>query len=143
MFTKKTLFTIIAILLVWTCTETTQPELHPKHWMDSESHDFHGNQIALKGLDALETCQTCHGETYGGGSSQISCSDCHAGGPSGHPDFWAHIDPNSVDFHAFGFTSETFDEDVAHCLDCHTIYEEENNDITSCYECHQSYPFFE
>ncbi|MBC8214518.1 MAG: hypothetical protein ISR90_05280 [Candidatus Marinimicrobia bacterium] len=202
MFTKTTIFTIFAILFIWTCTETVQPELHPKQWMDPESYDFHGNQIALKGLDALETCKTCHGENYTGGTSTISCSDCHeggysghpniishltpdstefhgnivsesgleganeecgschgtmldggkvdvscylchAGGPSGHPEIWSHIDPNSDDFHALGFTQNTFDEDVSHCLECHTIYQEDNSEITSCYECHQNYPFFE
>ncbi len=208
MFGKKIILGIIALLFIWTCSETVQPEMHPKQWMNSESYDFHGNQIALKGLEALETCQTCHGETYGGGPSQISCSDCHeggysghpnpftflhpdstgfhglivsesgidetketcgvchgsvldngdiildggkvgvscylchAGGISGHPDIWSHLDPNSFDFHAFGFTQNTFDEDVEHCLNCHTIFEEYNG-ITSCYECHQLYPIFE
>jgi len=136
------LSTLLLVLLATSCTETLEPKTHSEAWVVKESEDFHGNTLVNNGIWGIESCKDCHGVYYGGGYSDVSCSDCHEGGYSGHPETLAHLTPSSDQFHAFGFTQETFDNDVGHCIDCHTILEE-GNEIISCYECHQHYPFFE
>ena len=92
---------ISVLLLLSGCTNTGEPPIHPSGWLDTSSEFSHMSKIAESGI---EGCKACHGgeelNDYFGGSSGVSCYGCHAGGPSGHPDWskWMQ-DTTSVDFH--------------------------------------------
>lgn len=67
--------------------EGTNP--HSTNWASpSESDDFHGYVIKEQG--GYGSCAQCHSgpeDDFEGGTSGISCYQCHGGGPSGHPTF--------------------------------------------------------
>ena len=69
------------------------PGGHPATWRDPPA-PFHGMAVEAAGPSG---CTSCHGSTYQGGWSGVSCYDCHAGGPSGHPDGW--MNPDAHTFH--------------------------------------------
>lgn len=50
------------------------PSGHPEGWMDTRAHTFHGDRVAA---DGDEDCRRCHGNDLLGGTSGISCGDCH------------------------------------------------------------------
>jgi hypothetical protein len=102
---------------------------HPPGWTDSESEQFHGEVVEDSGP---EQCQSCHGEDYNGGSSRVSCYDCHAGYP--HPPAWT--DPESEQFH--GEVVE--DSGPEQCQSCHGEDYQGGSSGVSCYSCHASYP---
>jgi len=52
----------------------TLPDTHPPTWMTQDSPDFHG-KVALQ--DGTQSCAKCHGSDWAGGSTKISCTDCH------------------------------------------------------------------
>lgn len=56
--------------------------IHPPGWKTTESPDFHGEAIRAMNWD-MRSCRTCHGPTYAGGTSGVSCRKCHtsAAGP--------------------------------------------------------------
>lgn len=60
------------------------PEIrtHAIGWSNPSSANFHGNFIASNKWN-LNTCKTCHGGNYSGGTSGASCIGCHqnSGGP--------------------------------------------------------------
>ena len=72
---------------------------------------------------------TCHGDDYLGGTSGVSCYQCHAGGPSGHPttSIWVGS-PDSDDFHG--------EDDIARCVTCHGDDYLGGTSGVSCYQCH-------
>lgn len=50
------------------------PGGHPQGWLDSNAHTFHGRVVTMQGnLD----CRRCHGNDLLGGTSGVSCGDCH------------------------------------------------------------------
>ena len=106
--------------------------MHPSGWTDENSEDSHMAKISVKGI---EDCKDCHGgvekNDYFGGTSGVSCYDCHAGGPSGHPAFEIWIgEPTNLNFHG--------KDDSNRCKLCH------GNDFSggisgvSCYVCHDT-----
>ena len=103
------------------------PGGHPSYWKDA-AEPFHGTEVALHGPTA---CATCHGETYQGGWSEVSCYTCHAGGPSGHPEGW--LDKRAHTFHGLEVSLQGDDD----CRRCH------GNDLmggtsgVACADCHQ------
>jgi predicted CxxxxCH...CXXCH cytochrome family protein len=50
---------------------------HSVGWTDTGSVNFHGTYIATQGYD-MRPCRACHGATYTGGTSGVSCVKCHA-----------------------------------------------------------------
>ncbi len=52
----------------------TLPDAHPREWMISDSPDFHGKVTLSAGL---ASCAECHGQDFDGGTSEISCIECH------------------------------------------------------------------
>jgi predicted CxxxxCH...CXXCH cytochrome family protein len=50
--------------------------VHAEGWTDPGSPNFHGIAIKDAGWDML-TCKSCHGPTYSGGTSEVSCRTCH------------------------------------------------------------------
>ena len=92
----------------------------------SDSPDFHGKEDT-------ERCVTCHGQDYSGGISEVSCYQCHAGGPSGHPTYSIWVgSPDSPDFHG--------KEDTERCMTCHGQDYRGGTSEVSCYQCHAGGP---
>ena len=50
---------------------------HPAGWATPGEEHFHGNFIKTAGWD-MRPCQTCHGATYAGGRTSVSCLTCHS-----------------------------------------------------------------
>jgi hypothetical protein len=100
---------------------------HPWGWSAAADPDFHGNAVAAAGPFA---CRSCHGDDYGGGWSGISCSTCHAGGPSGHPDGW--LDARTASFHGLRVRLAGVDD----CTRCHGLGLNGGSSHKACAECH-------
>lgn len=121
------ILTLGLVLILINCTEVKDPALHPDGWLDRESDYSHMAKIAATGI---EGCRTCHGNPadshdYFGGTSGVSCAQCHESGPSGHPVFatWVGAPPDSnasVDaqekFHGTAFLLDQ------RCENCHDYY---------------------
>lgn len=58
------------------CYDCHKSYPHSNGWIDSRSADFHGNFIRTSGWDMLQ-CKPCHGQTYSGGITAVSCLTCH------------------------------------------------------------------
>ncbi len=131
---------ISVLLLLSGCTNTGEPPIHPSGWLDTSSEFSHMSKIAESGI---EGCKACHGgeelNDYFGGSSGVSCYGCHAGGPSGHPDWskWMQ-DTTSVDFHG----NRVEEKGTVHCMQCHGQDLKGGVSGVSCYVCHSSIPIY-
>ncbi len=127
---------IASVILLNACLdekEVVSVSTHPESWAEENAVDFHGNAILSKSL-SLESCQSCHGENYLGGSAKISCfsSECHAVFP--HPKGFA--DMNSANFHE-SFISENLQWDILACQKCHgTDYAGDGFEQKNCLTCH-------
>ena len=111
------------------CFECHVSYPHKENWMVSENDDFHGKYIANADW-ASEECQTCHGEDYKGGRTQVSCFTCHANFP--HNTEWAQADKD-------GFHGEFIQADnwsMASCHSCHGTDYRGGKTGSSCYVCH-------
>ena len=122
------------IFLVSGCTKLREPEMHPSEWTDQNSENSHMAKIAVTGN---EVCQSCHGgiekHDFFGGTSGVSCYQCHAGGPSGHPAFsiWVGL-PDNAEFHG--------KDNPSRCRDCHGNDYRGGTSEVSCYQCHAGGP---
>jgi hypothetical protein len=123
---KNIIILTIILFLVNSCTEIGEPTIHPNNWIDPSSENSHMTKITVSGT---EGCKSCHGDDYSGGTSDVSCHQCHAGGISGHPatSIWVGS-PDSPNFHG--------KEDLERCKTCHgDDYLGGTSDV-SCYQCH-------
>ena len=126
---------IIALLALWGCAEEAKPAPHPDGWADdSDSEYFHSRKVAVNGI---AFCKSCHGgadaNDYYGGSSGVSCYQCHKGGPSGHPAFQLWIlSPDSSQFHAQVILTRGWEA----CQECHGVNYQGGIADVSCYTCH-------
>lgn len=100
---------------------------HPGGWASPAADEFHGDAVAETGPSP---CATCHGADYQGGWSETSCYDCHAGGPSGHPDGW--MIPASASFHGL----EVLTDGVDRCTTCHGFGLSGGTSGVACADCH-------
>ena len=129
---KKLLLFSLTIFLILGCTEIAEPTMHPTDWNEQGSEDSHMAKIAVTGIDG---CKACHGgvekHDYFGGSSGVSCYQCHTGGPSGHPAFniWMGS-PGDDDFHG--------NDNPSRCVQCHGSFIDESGGIAgvSRLTCH-------
>jgi len=124
---KNILLFSVLIILIAGCTELGEPPMHPSDWTDPQSEDSHLAKIAVTGT---ESCKPCHGgiekHDFFGGTSGVSCYQCHAGGPSGHPAFDVWIISHQS-------------EGKANCKPCHgNDYRGGIADV-SCYTCHETF----
>ena len=46
--------------------------VHPRGFVDEDSANFHGKQMASFGYD-LALCAGCHGEDFSGGAAGVTC----------------------------------------------------------------------
>ncbi len=63
------------------CHQSEQVSLHGMGWTDTASTNFHGTAIRSINWD-MSLCKSCHGVSYEGGKTSISCKTCHTQ-PSG------------------------------------------------------------
>ncbi len=54
--------------------------VHPDGWVTESSPAFHGAYLKTKNWEVQE-CRSCHGATFDGGTSQVSCLSCHPAFP--------------------------------------------------------------
>ena len=128
---------ILALLVLLTaCLEKKEilsVSTHPSGWMIQSSDNFHGKAVESSIIKS-ESCQSCHGTQYDGGTSQVSCYDakCHATYP--HPD--GFIDFTSADFHG-NFIRDEVNWDITVCRDCHGAdYAGGGDNDKNCLKCH-------
>lgn len=55
--------------------------VHPVGILDEESADFHGKELARRNWD-FALCASCHGDSFDGGTANVSCTSCHVEGPT-------------------------------------------------------------
>lgn len=153
---RKSIISLFFFILIFlfSCTEFGEPPMHPSEWLEPESEyshmaRIHNNIQSFVNEDdtwilALSSCKECHGNPddrfdFHGGSSGVSCYGCHAGGPSGHPDWseWMQ-DTTSVDFHG----NRVEERGTAHCMQCHGQDLQGGVSEVSCYVCHSSVPIY-
>jgi hypothetical protein len=93
-------------------------------WLNPANSGFHGDEAVLPGAD----CTSCHGSAYLGGSSGVSCDDCHFG-PEGSKvpvgESWIH-----------GNTHTTLGQYDVTCNACHTLMRNYISAPSSCHDCH-------
>jgi predicted CxxxxCH...CXXCH cytochrome family protein len=75
------------VVFLYGCSEvknnlTVAPgtQTHSTGWADPSSPNFHGTYLYSTYYD-LNTCKSCHGGDYSGGTSGVSCLTCHQSGP--------------------------------------------------------------
>ncbi len=123
---KKFILLIFLVFFISSCTKLGEPTIHTSDWNDPASENSHMAKIAVTGI---EGCKSCHGgiekHDYFGGSSGVSCYQCHAGGPSGHPAFNVWIVSHKND-------------DKNRCKVCHGENYRGGLAEVSCYTCHDT-----
>jgi hypothetical protein len=118
----------VVMIIFCSCSQEVIPTpsvTHPPDWNDVNSTVFHGNKVMAAGL---ESCTQCHGTDYQGGSSGISCYECHTNYP--HPDGWAP--PGNG--HAIYMQSINWQYQA--CQVCHGIDYRGGSSGSSCFTCH-------
>ncbi len=113
---------------------TLEVATHPEGWNEKSSTDFHGAAVLSNSL-SLESCRSCHGENFQGGTSNLSCfaAGCHAVFP--HPEGFAEkMSPN---FHG-EFIAEMLQWNILDCQSCHgNDYAGNGVSEKNCLTCHQ------
>lgn len=133
MRTLKYISLIAFVLVAWACSKDITPPAsvsHPSQWNDTTADNFHGNKVITVGN---ESCKSCHGNTFGGGTSGVSCFDCHTIYP--HRETWTV--PKHPESHG-----EYLDEDggsIDKCKSCHGENLDGGNSGVACSDCHGSY----
>lgn len=118
------------------CLDQADPakvEAHPDDWTIESSQNFHGKVLLTESM-SMESCQSCHGADYMGGTSDISCynSACHAIYP--HPEGFA--DPSSSNFHEGMMAMLNWD--LESCQTCHGAdYAGNGESSKNCLSCHK------
>ena len=92
-------------------------------WLDRKSGTFHG----IPAKQDISQCAACHGNDYKGGSSGVSCAQCHFG-PSGSkgPSGWTH---HTTSHKRLGSSMTV-------CNQCHSLDRTYGNGPSSCHDCH-------
>ena len=130
---------VFAAWLLASCADTSDflvEKTHPDGWNSASSETFHG-KFVLESASPSESCQSCHGQDYGGGTSGVSCATCHSAYP--HPEGFAV--PSSIEFHEAVF-QDMADWDITKCQTCHggdygrEIISVQVGETISCLTCH-------
>jgi predicted CxxxxCH...CXXCH cytochrome family protein len=140
---KTLIVSIVAVsaLLLFGCTELNKDlpppvapgvQVHEQSWLDTSSTGFHGTVIRQNNGN-YQSCLTCHGWDFGGGTSSVSCVTCHqAEGGSIHGRGW--VNPASPNFH--GNTIRANNWDMRECQSCHGPTYSGGRVNSSCRDCH-------
>lgn len=59
----------------------TSSPIHEPGILNPHDEDFHGELLRESGYD-FDRCAECHGEDFGGGRAEASCTTCHENGPT-------------------------------------------------------------
>ncbi len=127
---------ILSMVFLFSCSEKKEPldfSTHPDGWAQESSEQFHGKALLDSNL-TLMSCQSCHGEDFKGGSSKVSCFECHDKYP--HPKGW--LNQNSLYFHGKILLDSTLTSD--YCQDCHGQDYEGGSSNVACSDCHDQFP---
>jgi hypothetical protein len=66
---------------------------HPEGWASGLQHGRVGAKAVAADWSGFASCTRCHGDSYTGGITPVSCKSCHTKAP--HPDRpWKNADPN-------------------------------------------------
>lgn len=128
------LLALMLLIAMLSCkTERVQSALgpHPEGWMDAANPNFHGVPAQR---DSSNNCRACHGQDLTGGTSGISCSQCHLTLP--HPANW--MDTTSTGFH--GVVARQDSNSNRNCAACHGADFRGGTSGVSCRGCHAPYP---
>jgi hypothetical protein len=108
---------------------------HNTNWNNpaqNTSNTYHGKHVMDNTAIKKRTCATkCHGGSYDGGLSKISCFDCHAAFP--HAFNWSN--PK-----AHGPFAETNDVNATCSTGCHGEDFSGGQTNLSCHDCHKTFP---
>lgn len=135
---KKTLLlmTLSALAAFWSgCSENqgSQPsKSHPRGWAKPSGSEWHGAKVMAAGS---ESCTSCHGSDFNGGTSQTSCYKCHASYP--HPAEWDEA--QQTDKHHGRYLAAAGYE-TASCTPCHGEDLQNSEGKKPCMSCHTLYP---
>ena len=126
------IFTVIFIFIL-ACSEKKdiiEANTHPQNWTNSSSEQFHGEAVVESGN---ESCKSCHGTDFMGGTSSISCysTGCHAHYP--HPGGFMEV--SSDNFHGLYLKNNT-NWNMDGCKGCHGSAYYGGSSGYSCRECH-------
>ena len=102
---------------------------HNSGWTVIDSTNYHGRYLKSKGWNVSE-CQACHGMNYDGGTSGVSCRQCHSSYP--HPADFDESNGHPVYMRTNGFPLDQ-------CKLCHGSNYSGGSVVTiSCRECHDN-----
>ena len=138
----KTLSILIASCAILAgCTElnkdlpepvTPGVQVHERQWIDTSSTGFHGAVIRRNNGD-YQSCLTCHGWDFNGGTSGVSCISCHQSeGGTIHGSGW--LDPSAANFHGNAIRANNWD--MRPCKSCHGATYSGGRVPVSCRDCH-------
>jgi len=109
-------------------TNETTGSIYP-HAAGFAEPDSHGQYTLAHNI---QSCEACHGNDYQGGTSLVSCLECHP--PYPHRQGWNEPDQHGVDALAQ-------EGGIANCaITCHGEDFLGKGDATSCYDCHELFP---
>lgn len=140
-----TAFTVFALLAGCSELKDTLPNpssgalsVHPDGWVTASSASFHGKAIKDQDWD-MRGCQTCHGKTYEGGYTKVSCRTCHnkPAGPENCTTCHGGVNaapPTDLDRRT-DKTLQTVGAHQTHLLGVSTL-----SGATPCTECHKVPP---
>ena len=123
-------FLAVIFAFLYSCSEEVTPPAsvsHPSEWNDAEAENFHGKKVIAAGT---ESCKDCHGVSFEGGTSGVSCYKCHDNFP--HPVTWAT--PKHPNSH--GVYLEEGGGSINECKSCHGVNLDGGNSGVACSDCH-------
>ena len=133
---KEVILVLIMAWLLCGCAEEQIASTHPDEWAEPTSANSHIAKIVESGIAG---CQACHGgndtNNYFGGTSGVSCYQCHEGGPSGHPAWsvWmTDTDSTNDQFHG----KAALISGTTSCNDCHSANAQIGITGHTCTNCH-------
>jgi hypothetical protein len=106
---------------------------HGAAWTQTDASDFHGRFLKAMAYNAQE-CQSCHGATYTGGTSSVSCYGCHASYP--HRAEWN----TGGDAGSHGLFLKAKSWNDIECRACHGATYTGGTSGLGCFTCHDAYP---
>lgn len=132
---------ILIAVLISSCSklkkelpEPTSPTLlHSAEWSDTARSGFHGKYLK-ENKWKLADCIQCHGSNFDGGTSNVSCYNCHKAYP--HKSGW--LIKSSMNYHGLFMKNESWSP--ASCKACHGSDLQGGNTNVKCASCHESFP---
>jgi hypothetical protein len=126
------------IFLSFNCTELKKElpafisgngSIHNQDWGISASAGFHGKFLKANDWN-VNPCASCHGADFTGGSSGVSCRDCHESFPHSHDFEESNGHPAFMRANGYPLTS---------CKLCHGSSYEGGSVVTEgCTDCHSN-----